>query len=32
VDGLEEGGVAPDKLADGHGEVGDYADLVRYVE
>lgn len=32
VDGLEEAGVTPERLADGHGDVGDYADLVRYVE
>lgn len=32
VDGLQKAGVTPDKLAGGHGAVGDYADLVRYVE
>jgi glyoxylase-like metal-dependent hydrolase (beta-lactamase superfamily II) len=32
VDGLQKSGVTPDKLAGGHGAVGDYADLVRYVE
>jgi glyoxylase-like metal-dependent hydrolase (beta-lactamase superfamily II) len=32
VDGLRTAGVTPDKLAGGHGEVGDYADLVKYVE
>jgi hypothetical protein len=32
VDGLQKAGVTPDKLAGGHGAVGDYADLVKYVE
>ena len=32
VDGLQKAGVTPDKLASGHGAVGDYADLVKYVE
>jgi glyoxylase-like metal-dependent hydrolase (beta-lactamase superfamily II) len=32
VDGLKKAGVTPEKLADGHAEVGDYADLVKYVE
>ncbi len=32
VDGLQKAGVTPDKLADGHGGVGDYADLVKHVE
>jgi len=32
VDGLQKAGVTPDKLAGGHGGVGDYADLVKYVE
>jgi glyoxylase-like metal-dependent hydrolase (beta-lactamase superfamily II) len=32
VDGLQKAGVTADKLASGHGVVGDYADLVKYVE
>jgi glyoxylase-like metal-dependent hydrolase (beta-lactamase superfamily II) len=32
VDGLQRAGVTPDRLAGGHGPVGDYADLVKYVE
>lgn len=32
VDGLKEAGIAPEKLAGGHGGVGDYADLVNHVE
>lgn len=31
VDGLKKAGVTPEKLADGHGAVGDYADLVTTV-
>jgi hypothetical protein len=32
VNGLRKAGVTPEKLAGGHGAVGDYADLVKYVE
>lgn len=32
VEGLRKAGVTPEKLAGGHGAVGDYADLVKYVE
>jgi hypothetical protein len=32
VDDLRKAGLTPDKLAGGHGEVGDYADLVKYAE
>jgi hypothetical protein len=32
VDGLQKAGVTPDKLAGGHGEVGNYADLVKRIK
>ena len=32
VNGLQKAGIAPEKLAGGHGPVGDYADLVKYVD
>ena len=32
VNGLQKAGLTPEKLAGGHGVVGDYADLVKYVE
>lgn len=32
VHGLTKAGITPEKLADAHGGVGDYADLVKYVE
>jgi glyoxylase-like metal-dependent hydrolase (beta-lactamase superfamily II) len=32
VDGLQNAGITPEKLADGHGSVGDYAELVKFGE
>ena len=32
VDGLKKAGIAPEKLAGGHGDVQDYVALVKYVE
>jgi glyoxylase-like metal-dependent hydrolase (beta-lactamase superfamily II) len=32
VEGLKKAGITPEKLAGGHGDVQDYADLVRHVE